>query len=1422
MKDMRVKLKKGQTIRLSAKQSGENAKIFTIDSVINAGGTVVCYEAGCGEKKGILKELYPEGAVPNGQLNFCFQRDEDNHLFPAFQKDDAAFLELKKDFIDAYLEIEQIKKLGPDYKLLNNYLPSYEILYGAAKSKEQQSTVYLWNPDATEGIVFQDFLNGIKKDPGKNPVTNLRIILTALISLCECLCLIHRAGYLHLDLKPVNFLMAKRGDGSLNPEHISLFDTNSIYNISLKKNKFSLTEGFYAPGLRTGQVSNKSDIYSVGTILYKALMLSDPHSDTEAAADLFEMERRYGRQDYMHLREQLQESPLINAAKIDEESRFRSTLLEILEQSLARIPMNRYEDCESLIVALKRARSFLPGEDAALLKDADSYKNPEALLSNLLYQNPLFDYVLDNKECSGPTLDVLVLGKDENAYRFIDLALQAAQVPGFFLRLDIASPNAEENKKIFLENRPALSDFVDVDGSLEGEPEKEAYAKIRFLQLPISTSAFSEQEDDLRKDIEWIFKSTADSGYNYTYAFISTGSKVRNKQAADATEKYMKDKVGDESDYLVVFSAEEGCREKAHSFPVYPGRAFKKSLIDEEMKTRAQNVHLVWAGNSNGDLQEALKEFKDKKNPYHYNASLFFAMSLKYKLWSAGILEEDPESAAQEFVSRLRKDKTFLDILAAYEHRRWVIEKVTGGWTKTVNYQTIIDEGVIQDKEAKMHPCIVRSEAKTGLSGSAYHISGKKSWDKGAWDKDTQNCKVETLDELDRMSVELHRAFHQKAAEVRETIFDSYPYRELKEMYEKKIQEPKEYYKWEFCLKQVCEGDLHNTKQYQKFAEELLKAADRKEKEDVGICLKRIQKLLFPVIQNNYYRDYKKADYDLIKEIPFILTNEVEPHIIMALEDDRLGGGRNNEIFKNVASSAILKPGKADYLYYVDNNTNIQILLDTVQKVKAYLLEKNSKCRIGLYIVYDSRTDEQKIRRIKKAFREEKKVSLTLRACTGMEEAAALFADYCKENPQALIDGSTSPFDSRISNAHLFSQIEELKMRYFEFDSEKKEFSVLEHLLFPKFIDTADAFISVEDLLRFNQAESLNYYAPKLEKDYETLWTICTANSTEGKERKRYLDSVSNWNKLCKILGDLKNKKEGDLIVRFTFDFDADNNMSWTSSSFDSVYREKAKILLNLLVKGTVIKPDYQLINDSSDSFRIKAVIRRKKHKETVEQLICEQSFLLGSDFYLNHYRDWNEVAAILFNGLKVEKLDISKEKNKAKLKKILSMLQEKQLIKHYEEDDNEISFEYRDKEIKSVLTQEGALLEVYTYYKTLETAIFDDGFTGFEFGLKGALTGNELDGLYTSGFQTLFVECKNTQHLDQNYYHKLYSLAQQFGINAKVVVVANTYNMYHEAVENNRKQIDRGERMGIITVHKKEDINDIGNVLKAIMKGER
>ena len=503
----RTYLKKGDLIRLKRERHSElhSEDVWKILGIVGEGGSSICYQASCGKKTGRLKEFYPiaKAAGMGHHRTVILKRRQDCQLLPFSDSMADSFREMRKEFISAYDKLEDAKRANGQNEVLNNFIPPYEILYGCDETSAAGS-VYIWTPDDKKGKGFDIFLKEVRNAPHRQSERKLYQILNTILTLTDCVKALHMAGLLHLDLKPSNFLVPFKSDMELNTNTISLFDVNTLYYVYSTVPRIAGTRGFCAPEVMKGKAENRSDIYSIGAILFHAIVICDTVPDGI-----------YQEEFYQQMEQLVSESELIQTSSVNSNVFLKYWLVTILKKCLAKRPNNRYGNCEELMEDIEKAKVFLEpavtegklGENrkiAVVEKEAVIKDRPQWAFHQMLYQDPLYRRVQD-----GETIEVLVIGAGNYGQRFIDICLQTGQMLNHDLHITAYSAESELDKAVYLQFRPSLANFVDVDGSMKGQKEQ-PYGSLHFEECRF---IHGEEEKNKEKAIE-ILKKKA-----YQYIF---------------------------------------------------------------------------------------------------------------------------------------------------------------------------------------------------------------------------------------------------------------------------------------------------------------------------------------------------------------------------------------------------------------------------------------------------------------------------------------------------------------------------------------------------------------------------------------------------------------------------------------------------------------------------------------------------------------------------------------------------------------------------------------------------------------------------------------------------------------------------------------------------------------------------------------
>ena len=343
-------------------------------------------------------------------------------------------------------------------------------------------------------------------------------------------------------------------------------------------------------------------------------------------------------------------------------------------------------------------------------------------------------------------------------------------------------------------------------------------------------------------------------------------------------------------------------------------------------------------------------------------------------------------------------------------------------------------------------------------------------------------------------------------------------------------------------------------------------------------------------------------------------------------------------------------------------------------------------------------------------------------------------------------------------------------------------------------------------------ASDCTFNAPELAKDYEALWEVYTTSCGS------FDASVKNWNRLCT---DLERYAKGAVVkvsfpkraVRYAEDTVLDCFLP------DYTFHSVQKLLREMLALG-LAREDSSVIRYTSDTCKL-TLHTPEPYYADIKKIFCNPQILLP---YYDPRMEQRTVGTYQYfqfccNDLKVDDADISCLSDCGL--PVLRMLQEKGFIRTLKlrENGTGASFVYTSPRIQKIMTCAGEILEIYTYYSVLKSGYFDDVVTGYTFRWSEDDLQNELDLVLTKGFRSMIVECKAVTTLKADYYHKLDSLVNRFGIGAVQVMVGNTYDNDLSKKEVNQLQKKRGFELGIHTITDRSDILNIGQILAEIME---
>lgn len=1423
----RCYLQKGQTILLSTKRDGSNPERYEIQEVIGEGGSAVCYKAlreqDGNVQIGKLKEFYPLNVMQGGAAWCCaLERLQSGQLVPCSGTVDK-FGEMCSAYLESYYMLRR-QEAECDYnQILSNYIQDGQPLYGCPDAGDSRTpTVYVWSSGA-EGKNFAQYLAAVRENPSASPDTSLHDIIRIVRTLTDCISTMHTAGLMHLDIKPSNFLIKYNSCMEIDPNQIVLFDINTMQNVNGKLSLYGGTPGYMAPELKRGKADNRSDIYSLGAMLFYALVISDKLPD-----------ELYQKDYYQHLHTLLLHSKLMRNADARYDAGLLSTLSKILRKCLAHEPSRRYPSCIPLLQDLERAELLAKQYDVSnalgmnkqyvlMDKTENGITDPVIVMQKLLYEHPLYEAL---KERTGK-IRVLVIGAGNYSQKFVDTALQAAQMKDCQLCITVLSSMPEEDLKQYLEFRTELPRFVEIaptrqDMEQAGDPQK--YGKLCFCSLAEAADAqesttFTFRKNEPEHNREIVRRIVTHSKDVYHYVFVSVGDEKQNKAIATLFSEQLTQY---NSQCPVCYVTEKNKKptrneERSKQYPVCINEKITPETITPQLEQMAFNTHISWKDTLNLNMQKEYAAFCS--NAYNYASSMAFVLSVKYKLHSIGIdgtSAELAEQFQQNVLDRRHTDAAAEQnyrTLVALEHRRWVLEKVTDGWRAprdahgNLSLQSCVRNRMVRNELECTHPCIAFSTEALPLSSELYQADGKKKWD----DPEIS----ETLDELDRISVMLYQCFAFEAKRIK----DANPLQcedimALRNLLSEEDAEVKYAYKqFLFCLKNILNGVESYSKQYDRYANTLLdavKSLPQDQQKEVGKRMELIKQTFFPVKEANLHRHYKLYDAVFIEKIPFILTYRMVSSMGCAFVDGHEHGGCNEDVFSDVASATVLCPQQLVYLYYFRKDSSLSLLKEKLEGILYYLQCRSMACQVSMAIVCPDTLSAEKRSTLAKQM-QELPIETQIIDVGSQPDAEAAFLQYLARKKVQMFDGSNRVFGSLSEDTHFMQALQEQAISYFEFDWHHKHFcSCTEGTRFLQYI-TDTSYISVTDMFALMYARNTKLHFPEYSDDYETLWNIYTGNYLEDIS---FTNGVTNWNRLCDFLA--KYETNHGTLCKFSY-LESKKPKDQTLQSYLPEYTRKTlQKLLKSLKHHTLVDETSSVVSHTSDtccltvkttevcSAALKTLL---KNPMLLQEYYAPQVVCIADEIFIR-YRDMTVQDAPVGNNLLEARFSVN----------LLKQLEQAGYIRDLKVDENKnVSFLYATPGIKRLLTKAGEILEIYTYYEVLKQGYFDSVACGYEFNWKEKAVQNELDLVLTKGFSSIIVECKAVLKLEQDFYQKLDSLASHFGIGTTKVMVGNLYKDTFSS--HNKIQLLRSEQMNIHTFHKQEDILHIGKKLRDLLE---
>lgn len=1005
-----------------------------------------------------------------------------------------------------------------------------------------------------------------------------------------------------------------------------------------------------------------------------------------------------------------------------------------------------------------------------------------------LYAHPLYACCSQSDD----SLNVLIIGFGVHGQQFLDASLQSGQIRNKKLNVTVIT-DSENEKTAYLAQRPELPSFFDIDGTLSEDDDN--YGRISFESCQLAGNDQNENADILQT----IMCEQYDLRRPH-YVFIALGDDMLNRAAGDACRTAVEVFEMSCSISYICEKSTSSDEQLSFLYPLFINADIKRIPSYLEVERMAFNTHLVWEKNLNVNYGAVRAGYR---KDYNHSSCVSSVLSLKYKLYSIGIDLETTGfvEAARRFGGILsdKSNRGLKNELIWIEHRRWVAEKLCLGWQHISDLEECAT-GITKDEKRKRHVCIVRSRPDQKL---ATEFRSNDNYDK--WDK-ASDTDLGQLDDLDRMSVELHRVYARKAKKAKkQNLLSGNSIAAIRSLIEGNKKALVAFQEWFTCLKDVWNGDMGKVRQYRSLKMAFINASEGlpvERKKAVREQIKAFETVYYPVLASMEYSDWKQDDVALVDNIPFILTYTENAYLAIPFST-----GDNTAVFGNVAASTVVSPSRILYLYYIEKRQSLNELSESIPYVIEYMRKKNFKAVVEFILLYPDAvapfvTEEYeksivqlgngRIRQVKR---------IAIKGIEAVHENLTAYLNHRRTGKTLFaVEKNTTTLSYMLQGAGFYKLFP-----CYQFDSCSMKFHDISNCEMLGFIRKTP-YITVTDMAAFRLSSSESSNHPEFYADYKDLW-------------KKYREKSSAWKSLCDTLGAYSEKN--DIIASFKRKAPRDKETDQQRYTYILPFAcsESVTKVLRFLRSQEIVEQGSRVSSYTTDSCEV-VIIDRCGYRNEYDRLFSNIYALMLPGFISVHLNTKSREANVAFDDLVVNGVQVSAGKA-AEITGLMEYFRDRGYVINLFAADGKLSFTYATQRIKELLTTAGKMLEVYTYHKVKELGRFDDVVSSFEIDWEGTDVKSEFDCILTKGFRTLFVECKARLDIEQEFYYKIAELKDQFGINATAVLVADTQEKpFYTSTPVNAMQRRRGNMMDVVTIWRPDEINNIGHTLLKVING--
>ena len=979
----------------------------------------------------------------------------------------------------------------------------------------------------------------------------------------------------------------------------------------------------------------------------------------------------------------------------------------------------------------------------------NTLEKSEANIRYLLYKHPLYETV--SQECDQPWR-IVIAGFSQSAVCFIRQALCLAVInaAGADFRI-LMTESQRKDAERFLAECPELGTFFKLNG--RSASIRHAYGRIDFVfgarLSALLTNTLKERAAD--------------------YIYISAGTEQATLNLAVQCSGQSPD---------AVIAAD--CRPKADSrLKGCPHLVIAPSAQDPDPECRAylrqieqiaRNLHWIWA-NPNAPYAETERNFMREDNRRSSTAS---ACSVQYKLYCifhADMRALSAGAAADLFSSKITDEETGalnLDKISWAEHRRWCTEKSLLGYQQWNDYNRAAELRTTHiETPQKLHLCLRERMSDTEielLGGKKLHDFPPEAWD---------SLKPDAFpDEIDKMSLQYHAAFQRMLNDAVGTDKNDFPFL-YQDIYRQIADKPVAviaYHNWRMCIRRILQnGDPNAVILYKDAKHEL-------EPYVTSGLLNRIDDNVQYALKSFRRTDYHYIDTMFTVNIPHILTYSHDITLFIPISTASCDITDPTAVFHNISAVFALDPAEAHCLIHLQSKQEWEEqVLPFLQRINQFFNYKEYRTSISVHLFCPARmirksavkdelnrlslqthcadTFPEAVCAAKKLIKRQKNYAVQYRKNCAL--SGALAAD--PENiPHFIFDSASQKF----SAVHTEHTPEDVRM--FDYIRTK----ALRPLLISDIgvLSGAKTKPAVQPRYELYTEELFRYYQQNI-----TLWKTCCNLLSENCERKiefprfgvpnlSFSERVSRSKKinLIGIEGLFQTMQQQFGLIQNYKKYTDETGCYIFDMKVPEPQKNKFQEIFNCIRNFDGGNAEYDFVSDAG-------------HREFIMNPLTDRFALrYGSDAGRNG-RD-PEPNTITKTGYAELERFIKKMKDFGFVREFRS----EPILENETETGRAISISYSNRESKSLLTASGKLLEIFLYARLIR--YFSEIQTSVEiiWNIDRNLR-NELDVIAVCGYQTVILEAKARNRLEADVIYKIRSIAENYGINPKAIVVDQT-----------------------------------------------